>query len=253
MKIYTDLYQTMATFVSESASICGPKASPWCFTRSLLGRSKPRPFLQKKVKNKNPAFIFCFRRFFVLVTNPVHPCLASFLRARLTLHHHPPNFGAVGTIYPCPLCLIFVCVACCYPPHFSPLHPDFVVFSCSAGTGRVRVPLSSGLLWCARLEQVPPQPTHQIAPYFCALTPLFSVYSGRFRVELFCVHFGLPRENAPKQVDIASLPSYLHLSSVPTMCCKHYLRLNSLYFSFVGLLDLVCTLSHFLFSSSTGL
>jgi hypothetical protein len=30
-------------------------ASPRCLTRSLLGRFQPRPFLQKKGKNKNPA------------------------------------------------------------------------------------------------------------------------------------------------------------------------------------------------------
>jgi hypothetical protein len=109
------------------------------------------------------------------------------------------------------------------------------------------VALSAGLFWCARLEQVPPQPPNCIAPYFSVLTPLCSVFSGRFQVEPSCVHFGLPQENGQLKVDIASLPAYLHLSSVRTMCCRHYLCLNSLSCTFLVLLDFVCTLSHFLF------
>ncbi len=94
---------------SESASVCGPKACPWCFTRSLQGRSQQRPFLQKMTTKTK------IRPFFVLVTNPVHQSLNSVLRARLTRHHHPPNFGAGGTISLSPLCPIMVCVGCCYP------------------------------------------------------------------------------------------------------------------------------------------
>ena len=141
-------------------------------------------FCKKKVKNKNPAadlFFLVFVVFFVLVTNPVHPCLTSFLPAHLTLHHHPPNFGAVGNIPPSPLCPILVCVGRCYPPHCCPLHPDFAVFFCSSGTGRVRVPLSAGLLWCARFQQVPTHPPYCTAPYFCVVTLLCSRFVGRFQ------------------------------------------------------------------------
>ena len=189
------------------------KAALGAFLEATKFDARRDHFCKKKV---NPApLTFSLLFLFLSQTLSTHHSLLSLLRVSQATTTHQ-TLGACGP-YPPPPFAPFWCVLVDVIPLMPILCALNSLLSLALQALHDSVCRSHQAYCAARLGQVPSLPSHRTTSYFCVVTPLFCLFSGRFQLEPFCVRFCLPPENDQNQVYIVSSPSCFHLSCVPLM------------------------------------